>query len=135
MSHVRYIDKTREYYLGEGYDTPYHWAHFGDVPFTPLAKPLARCRVGLVTTSEIVIRGREDDLARIEDDPTCPVYSLPLATPVKELYGTRPPWRTSTRFQVVHSQYSQRRTLTVDAPLILAQLREDRVDVAVLTAV
>jgi hypothetical protein len=36
---------------------------------------------------------------------------------------------------VVHSQYSQRRTLTVDAPRILAELREDRVDVAVLTAV
>jgi hypothetical protein len=39
------------------------------------------------------------------------------------------------RFQVIHSEYSQRKTLTVDAPEILEQMREDRVDVAVLTAV
>jgi hypothetical protein len=32
MSSVRYIDKTREYYQGEGYRTPYRWAHFDDVP-------------------------------------------------------------------------------------------------------
>ncbi len=38
MSHVRYIDKTREYYQGEGYATPYRWAHFDEVPFTRLAR-------------------------------------------------------------------------------------------------
>ena len=58
MSHVRYIDKTREYYLAEGYESPYRWAHFDEVPFTPLARPLAECTVGLITTSEMVIRGR-----------------------------------------------------------------------------
>jgi len=56
MSHVRYIDKTREYYGAQGYTTPYRWAHFDDIPFTPLARPLAECRVGLVTTSEMAIR-------------------------------------------------------------------------------
>src|SRR5688572_5618480 len=47
MSHVRYIDKTREYYQGEGYASPYRWAHFDDVPFTLPPRPLAECRVGL----------------------------------------------------------------------------------------
>jgi hypothetical protein len=36
MDHVRYIDKTREYYAGAGYDKPYRWAHFDGIPFTPL---------------------------------------------------------------------------------------------------
>jgi hypothetical protein len=36
---------------------------------------------------------------------------------------------------MIQSEYSQRKTLTVDAPEILKQMREDRVDVAVLTAV
>ena len=54
--HVRYIDKTREYYKGPGYDRPYRWAHFDDIPFTPLARPLAECRVGLITTSEMAPR-------------------------------------------------------------------------------
>jgi hypothetical protein len=164
MTHVRYIDKTREYYLGEGYATPYRWAHFDDVPFAPLARPLAQCRVGLVTTSEMVIRGREDELAHVAKDPTRPMYSLPMDTPVTDLMSRKASYdRYATtlddvdaylplthlrrlvdegrigglapRFQVVQSQYSQRRTLTVDGPRILAQLREDRVDVAVLTAV
>jgi hypothetical protein len=164
MSHVRYIDKTREYYASEGYATPYRWAHFDDVPFTPLARPLAECRVGLVTTSEMVIRGREAELDHVENDPTRPTYSLPMDTPPAELYSRKASYdRYATtlddvdaylplthlrrlaeerriaglapRFQIVHSQYSQRRTLTVDAPRVLAELREDRVDVAVLTAV
>lgn len=164
MSHVRYIDKTREYYQGEGYANPYRWAHFDEVPFTPLAKPLAECMVGLVTTSEMVIRGHEAEVDDLENDPTRPTYSLPTATPVKELFSRKASYdRYATtlddvdaylplthlhrlveehrigglapRFQVVHSQYSQRRTLTVDAPRILAELKEDRVDVAVLTAV
>ena len=56
-SYVRYIDKTRDYYLSQGYDKPCQWAHFEDVPFTALAKPLSKCRVTLVSTSEISIRG------------------------------------------------------------------------------
>jgi len=164
MSHVRYIDKTREYYQSEGYAAPYRWAHFDDVPFTRLARPLAECRVGLVTTSEMVIRGREDELAHVENDPTRPGYSLPMETPTKELVSRKASYDKyattlddvdaylplthlrrlveerriaglAPRFQVVHSQYSQRRTLTVDAPRVLAELHEDRVDVAVLTAV
>ena len=39
------------------------------------------------------------------------------------------------RFQTIHFEYSQRKTLAVDAPEILKQMREDRVDVAVLTAI
>ncbi len=164
MSHVRYIDKTREYYQSEGYASPYRWAHFGDVPFTRLARPLSGCRVGLVTTSELVIRGREAELDDVENDPTRPGYSLPMDTPAKELRSRKASYDKyattlddidaylplthlrlfveeqrigglAPRFQVVHSQYSQRRTLTVDAPRVLAELHEDRADVAVLMAV
>jgi hypothetical protein len=37
---VRYMERTRSYYLGLGYDNPYVWAHYIGVPFTPLQKPL-----------------------------------------------------------------------------------------------
>jgi hypothetical protein len=50
-TYIDYIDRTREYYVMAGYDNPYAWAHFAAVPFAPLAKPLAACRVGLVTTA------------------------------------------------------------------------------------
>lgn len=46
-----YMKRTRDYYLALGYDTPYQWAQFDDVPFTKLRKPLAECTVALVTTA------------------------------------------------------------------------------------
>ena len=46
-----YIERIRNYYLGLGYETPYVWAHFIDVPFTPLSKPLNQSVLGLVTTA------------------------------------------------------------------------------------
>jgi hypothetical protein len=48
---IRYIERTRNYYLGLGYETPYVWAHYSDVPFTPLSKPLNQSVLGLVTTA------------------------------------------------------------------------------------
>jgi hypothetical protein len=48
---IRYIDRSRAYYLALGYDNPYRWAHNRDVPFAPLTKPLTRSRVALITTA------------------------------------------------------------------------------------
>lgn len=47
---VRYIDRTRAWYATLGYD-PYRWPCNTDVPFQPLAKPLAESRLALVTTA------------------------------------------------------------------------------------
>ncbi|HBT40794.1 MAG TPA: glycine reductase, partial [Rhodospirillaceae bacterium] len=48
---VPYMRRTREWYLALGYDNPYVWAHYIDVPFTPLAKPLAQSKVTFITTA------------------------------------------------------------------------------------
>jgi hypothetical protein len=48
---IPYLQRIRAYYLGLGYDAPYEWAHYADVPFVPLAKPLAHCCVTIVTTA------------------------------------------------------------------------------------
>lgn len=48
---IAYMQRTRDYYLALGYANPYRWARFEDVPFTPLAQPLARSRVALITTA------------------------------------------------------------------------------------
>src|SRR5258706_1267745 len=45
------MQRTRDWYLALGYGNPYVWAHYDDVPFQPLKKPLAGCRVALVTTA------------------------------------------------------------------------------------
>ena len=48
---IPYMQRTRAYYLALGYDNPYRWAHYRDVPFAPLPKPLADSTVALVTTA------------------------------------------------------------------------------------
>jgi hypothetical protein len=48
---IPYLERIRDYYLALGYDTPYRWAHYAEVPFTRIAKPLAHCRVAIITTA------------------------------------------------------------------------------------
>jgi hypothetical protein len=57
---VPYLSRTRDYYLALGYENPYRWAQYAEVPFTPLAKPLARSRIALVTTAAPVEPGKGD---------------------------------------------------------------------------
>ena len=48
---IPYMDRTRSYYLGLGYETPYVWAHYLEVPFSPLKKLLNQSTLGLITTA------------------------------------------------------------------------------------
>lgn len=48
---IRYLQRIRDYYQALGYGAPYRWAHYGEVPFAPLKKPLAESRIALVTTA------------------------------------------------------------------------------------
>jgi hypothetical protein len=48
---IPYMQRTRDYYSALGYGAPYEWAHYAEVPFTPLARPLRQCRVALITTA------------------------------------------------------------------------------------
>ena len=48
---IPYLQRTRDWYLALGYDNPYRYAQFDDVPFQPLEQPLADTVVTLVTTA------------------------------------------------------------------------------------
>ena len=48
---IPYMQRIRDYYQALGYGAPYRWAHYAEVPFTPLNKPLTDSRIGLVTTA------------------------------------------------------------------------------------
>jgi glycine/sarcosine/betaine reductase selenoprotein B len=57
---IPYMQRTRDYYAALGYGAPYVWASFDDVPFQPLRKPLAACRVAIVTTAAPYQPGKGD---------------------------------------------------------------------------
>ncbi|UOD49713.1 reductase [Orrella daihaiensis] len=48
---IGYMERTRAWYLALGYNNPYRWAHYREVPFVKLAKPLHESVVGLITTA------------------------------------------------------------------------------------
>ncbi len=50
---VDYIPRTRELY---GDFTPYRWVENDTVPFTPLTKPIANCKLALITSGGVMYR-------------------------------------------------------------------------------
>jgi hypothetical protein len=48
---IPYLQRIRDYYVALGYSAPYECAHYAQVPFHRLAKPLALARVTIVTTA------------------------------------------------------------------------------------
>jgi len=50
MSPIDYIPRTREMYSDY---PPYRWVINEDVPWTPLSKPLDRCRVALISSGGV----------------------------------------------------------------------------------
>lgn len=48
---ISYMTRTRDWYLALGYGNPYRWAHYEEVPFSPLKKPLSQTTVALLTTA------------------------------------------------------------------------------------
>src|SRR3954447_18714309 len=48
---IPYLHRIRTYYEALGYGAPYGWAHYANVPFHALAKPLSSCRLAVITTA------------------------------------------------------------------------------------
>lgn len=48
---ICYMRRTREWYLALSGGTPYRWAHYRNVSFTPLRRPLSESSITLITTA------------------------------------------------------------------------------------
>lgn len=48
---IPYMHRIRTYYQTLGYGTPYRWAHYRDVPFQRMGKPLVEASIALITTA------------------------------------------------------------------------------------
>jgi len=57
---IPYLARLRSYYRGLGYGAPYRFAHYADVPFSALRKPLADARLTIVTTAAPYQSGKGD---------------------------------------------------------------------------
>jgi Glycine/sarcosine/betaine reductase selenoprotein B (GRDB) len=153
---VPYMERTRNFYRALGYDKDYVWARFDDVPFARLAKPLSQSIVALVTTAGPPDRSNRDARNRKQ------VWSAEVGAPPAS-FDTDVAWdreathtddretflpidamrkavakgaigKLAARFHGAPTDYSHHKTLEQDAPEILARLRADKADAALLTA-
>lgn len=161
-SPVPYIRRTHDWYNTLGYGNPYQYAHFAEVPFTRLRKPLAQSRVVLLTTAAQYQPDKGDqgpsapynaaakfysvysgdssidhdlrvshvgvDRAHITADANTwfPLPALRRAAERGRIGSVAP------RFHGIPTNRSQRHTIEVNCPEVLALCREDQADVAVL---
>jgi hypothetical protein len=159
---IDYMRRTRDWYLALGYDNPYQWAHFEDVPFHRLSKPLSRSRVALITTAAPYQPGKGDQ------GPGAPynaqakffsVYSGDMSIdhdlriahiaidrkhtsmqdsgswfplPALRKLAVSGRVQLARRFHGAPTNRSQRHTIDIDAAEILARCQQDGVDAALL---
>jgi hypothetical protein len=159
---ISYMRRTRDWYAALGYPAPYAWAHFDEVPFQPLPKPLADCVVTLVTTAAPF------DPAKGPQGPGAPYnaaakffepytgdtaadHDLRIAhvaidrvhttmedpgswfpLPLLRTLAAEGRFELAPRFHGMPTNRSQRHTLETDVPLLVQRCRDDGVDAAVL---
>ena len=155
---VSYIERTRAYYLAQGYGNPYRYAFHADAPFARLSKPLSEARLGLVTT------GMPLDPATGETPRPKRAFAAPMDSPPERLFTADLTWaKESThmedmesflpirrlgewvaagrvgelapRYYGVPTEHTQRNTREVDAPAVLDLCREDAVDAVLLAPI
>ena len=162
---IRYLDRVRAYYLALGYDNPYRWAHYAEVPFTPLAKPLANSTVALVTTAGPYQPNKGDQgpgapynaaakFYRVYSGNTDDEHDLKISHlgydrnhttaadintyfPLAALKQAAADGRIGTlapRFHGAPTNRSQKTTIDQDCAELLARIREDGADAAVIVA-
>ncbi len=155
---VGYMERTRLYYRALGYKADYQWAHADDAPFARLAKPLAQARIALLTTAAPP-DGLNKDAKGWRHAWSAPVDAPPKALDTNDLAWDRETTHTNDResylplaaaaalakegrfagltprFHGVPTEYSIRKTNAQDAPDILARLRDDGADAAILCAI
>jgi hypothetical protein len=161
---IPYMARTRAYYLALGYDNPYVWAHHDDAPFAPPAKPLARIRIALVTTAAPFQPGKGEQGpgapynaavkfykvysgdARLDHDVRIAHLAIDRQHTSMEDSGAWFPlprmrrlaeegrFFLAPRFHGFPTHRSQRQTVEVDAPELLARCRADGAEAAILVA-
>jgi D-proline reductase (dithiol) PrdB len=163
---IPYRERISTYYQTLGYGAPYRWAHYAQVPFTALKKPLAESRIGLVTTAAPYQPDKGDQgpgapyngaakFYKVYSGDTSIDHDLRISHigydrvhttatdsnswfPLPLLRAVAKSGRLgelAPRFHGAPTNRSQRVTLEEDCPELLARLRQDQVDAAVLVAV
>ena len=154
MSPIAYIPRTREMYAEY---PPYRWVVNQDAPWTPLAKPLGRCKLALVGSGGVYQEAQKP--FHTMDDTS--LREIPKNVDAKELRVSHFGYRTEDAredpncvfpiqqlremesdgvigqlaghaYSCMGGIYSARRVRDELVPALVTRLQQDRVDVCLL---
>lgn len=160
---IPYLARISRYYQALGYGAPYRWAQLDEVPFQPMVRPLAQCRVALITTAAPYQPDRGDQgpgalynagakfysvySGDSAGDPDLRISHVAIDRqhttgadsgsyfPLRALRDCAAAGRIDSvapRFHGLPTNRSQRVTLEVDGPEIVARCLADGADAAIL---
>jgi hypothetical protein len=159
---IPYLMRVRTYYQTLGYGAPYEWAHYADVPFARLTKPLSQARIALITTAAPYQPDKGEqgpgapynsaakffqvysgDSTQDHDLRISHIAIDRMHTTAKDIgsYFPLKALRAATagrigsvapRFHGLPTNRSHRSTLNVDCPEIVARCKDDGADAALL---
>ncbi len=149
---VNYMQRSREYYAAQGFEKPYHWAEYSEIPWHEPEKSIADSKVTFVTTAvpngSIPKLSREASSHKMDSMPD--EFRTDELSWDKEATHTRDPGSyipfkalekltaeghvgsIARNFHFVPTDYSKRNTIESDAPKILEVCQQDEVDIAIL---
>lgn len=159
---IAYLARIRSYYEGLGYGAPYRWAQYAEVPFTRLAKPLGESRIALITTAAPFDPAKGDQgpgapyngaakFYKVYALPADPAPDLRIShvaidrahttaedpgswLPLAALKATARIGGLTDSVFGLPTNRSQITTIETDAPDLLARLRAESADAAILVA-
>ncbi len=157
---VNHIERTREQYASLGYPA-YTWvSNPAPPPFTPLAKPLNECRLGLISSGGVYRQGQvafhfKDDCSLRVIDSTTPASALRATHFAYDLEDARADPNvvlplhallelvqtgelgalSNNAYTFMGGIYSARKVRQLIAPELTRRLMRDEVDVALLVPV
>ena len=148
---VKYMEKSRNYYVAQGYERAYQWARHDEVPFTIPLKALSESRITFVTTAmpDAGFAGARQLCKRKTDDIPESFFTDELSWDKQATHtddvGSFFPLQLSTKlvkegalgslaehYYCVPTEYSQRKTRQEDAPNIVTSCLQDQVDLVLL---
>jgi D-proline reductase (dithiol) PrdB len=157
---VDYIERTKTLYSSLGH-APYQWVdNSGLAPWSPLKKPLSESKLGVIASGGIYRHGQvafhhKDDLSYRKISTQTPIEQLrvthfaydvsaarqdpnavlPLNALNRLVTSRRIKKLTENALTFMGGIYSNRKVANVLAPAIVAELKKEEVDVAILIPV
>ena len=157
---IDYIERTKTLYSSLGH-APYQWVeNSGLAPWSPLKKPLSESKLGVIASGGIYRHGQvafhhKDDLSYRKISTQTPIEQLrvthfaydvsaarqdpnavlPLNALNRLVTSRRIKKLTENALTFMGGIYSNRKVANVLAPAIVAELKKEEVDVAILIPV